>query len=85
MLHDALLVPQQAVSELQGSYEVATVGRNDTVSIRPIGVGDQVDGSWVVRDGLKAGDRVIVEGVQKVSPGMHVNPKPARQAAKSGA
>src|SRR5580692_11720009 len=42
-LHDALLVPQQAVSELQGSYEVATVGQNDTVSIQPISVGDQVD------------------------------------------
>jgi RND family efflux transporter MFP subunit len=84
MLHDALLVPQQAVSELQGSYEVATVGQNDTVSIQPISVGDQVDGSWIVRDGLKAGDRVIVEGVQKVSPGMHVNPKLARRAATSG-
>lgn len=83
-LHNALLVPQQAVSELQGSYEVATVGRKGTVSIQPINVGDQVDGSWVVRDGLTAGDRVIVEGVQKVSPGMHVNPKLARLAAKSG-
>ena len=59
-LHDALLVPQQAVSELQGSYEVATVGQNDTVSIQPVSVGEQVDGSWVVGDGLKAGDRVIV-------------------------
>jgi len=83
-LHDALLVPQQAVSELQGSYEVATVGQNDTVSIQPISVGDQIDGSWVVRAGLTAGDRVIVEGVQKVSPGMHVNPKLARLAARSG-
>ena len=83
-LHDALLVPQQAVSELQGSYEVAIVGQNDTVNIQPISVGDQVGGSWVVRDGLKAGDRAIVEGVQRVSPGMHVNPKPARLAAKSG-
>jgi RND family efflux transporter MFP subunit len=83
-LHDALLVPQQAVSELQGSYEVAIVGQNDTVNIQPISVGDQVGGSWVVRDGLKVGDRLIVEGVQKVSPGMHVNPKPARLAVKSG-
>jgi membrane fusion protein, multidrug efflux system len=83
-LNDAVLVPQQAVSELQGSYEVATVDENDTVNIQPIKVGDQVGGLWVVRDGLKAGDRVIVEGIQKVSPGMHVNPKPARQMAKSG-
>ena len=79
-LHNALLVPQQAVSELQGSYQVAAVGQNNTVTIQPISVGDQIGGAWVVRDGLKAGDRVIVEGVQKVTPGMHVNPK----AAKSG-
>jgi RND family efflux transporter MFP subunit len=81
-LHDALLVPQQAVSELQGSYQVATVDQNDTVNIQPISVGDQLGSSWVVRDGLKSGERVIVEGVQKVSPGMHVNPKPSRQMAK---
>jgi membrane fusion protein (multidrug efflux system) len=83
-LHDALLVPQQAVSELQGSYQVVTVDQNDTVNIQPIRVGDQVGSSWVVRDGLKPGERVIVQGIQKVSPGMHVNPKPARQIAKSG-
>src|SRR6201996_3977155 len=61
-LHDALLVPQQAVSELQGSYEVATVGQNDTVSIQPISVGDQIDGSWVVSAGLTAGETGLDEG-----------------------
>jgi RND family efflux transporter MFP subunit len=78
-LHGALLVPQQAVSELQGSYQVATVDGSDAVSIKPIHVGDQVGSSWVVRDGLNPGDRVIVDGVQKVGPGMHVKPKPAPQ------
>jgi RND family efflux transporter MFP subunit len=71
----ALLVPQQAVSELQGSYQVAAVDGNDAVSIKPIHVGDQVGSSWVVRDGLNSGERVIVDGLQKVGPGMHVKPK----------
>jgi membrane fusion protein (multidrug efflux system) len=83
-LHGALLVPQQAVSELQGSYQVAAVDGNDVVSIKPIHVGDQVGSSWVVRDGLNPGERVIVDGVQKVGPGMHVKPKPARQTSRPG-
>jgi RND family efflux transporter MFP subunit len=78
-LHGALLVPQEAVSELQGSYQVAAVDGNDTVSIKPIHVGDQIGSSWVVRDGLSPGDRVIVDGVQKVGPGMHVKPKSAHE------
>jgi RND family efflux transporter MFP subunit len=82
-LRDALLVPQQAVSELQGGYQVAAVDQNDTVSIKPISVGEQIGSSWVVHDGLKAGERVIVQGIQKVSPGMHVKPKLSRQVAKS--
>jgi RND family efflux transporter MFP subunit len=83
-LHGALLVPQQAVSELQGSYQVAAVDGNDAVSIKPIHVGDQVGSSWVVRDGLNPGERVIVDGVQQVGPGMHVKPKPARQTPVAG-
>ena len=83
-LPGALLVPQQAVSELQGSYEVAAVDGNDAVSIKPIHVGDQVGSLWVVRDGLNAGDRVIVDGIQKVAPGMHVKPKPSSQGARPG-
>jgi RND family efflux transporter MFP subunit len=72
----ALLVPQRAVSELQGGYQVAVVDGQDKVSIRTIQVGDRVGTQWIVSDGLKLGDRVIVEGVQKVRPGMRVNPKP---------
>jgi RND family efflux transporter MFP subunit len=83
-LHGAVLVPQQAVSELQGSYQVAAVDGNDTVSVKPIHVGDQVGSLWVVRDGLNPGERVIVDGVQKVAPGMHVKPKPSSQEARPG-
>src|SRR6202521_659328 len=83
-LPNALLVPQQAVSELQGSYQVAAVDSNDTVSIKPIHVGDQIGSLWVVRDGLNPGDRVIVDGIQKVGPGMHVKPKAARQKPLAG-
>jgi len=76
-LRGALLVPLQAVSELQGSYEVAALDGDDAVSIKTIHVGDQVGAWWVVSDGLNPGERVIVDGIQKVRPGMHVKPKPA--------
>jgi RND family efflux transporter MFP subunit len=72
----ALVVPQRAVSELQGSYQVATVDDQNKVSIRSVQVGDRVGSQWVIADGLKPGERVIAEGVQKVRPGMQVNPKP---------
>ncbi|PYV77339.1 MAG: efflux transporter periplasmic adaptor subunit, partial [Acidobacteria bacterium] len=74
--HDALLVPQRAVSELQGSYQVAVVDYENKVAIRPVTVGAQVDSRWVISDGLNPGALVVVEGTQKVRPGMHVNPKP---------
>jgi membrane fusion protein, multidrug efflux system len=73
---DALLVPQRAVTELQGGYQVAAVGGDNKVSIRTVSVGDRVGNQWVIADGLKPGERVIAEGVQKVRPGMPVNPKP---------
>ena len=72
----ALLIPQRAVSELQGSYQVAVVDRDNKVSIVPVKVGEQVGSTWVVEGGLKPGDRVVAEGVQKVRPGAQVNPKP---------
>jgi RND family efflux transporter MFP subunit len=72
----ALLVPQRAVTELQGGYQVAVVDSDNKVSIRPVKVGDRVGNSWVIAEGLKHGDRVVAEGVQKVHPGMPVNPKP---------
>jgi RND family efflux transporter MFP subunit len=73
---DAVLVPQRAVSELQGGYQVAAVDEKNKVSIRPVKVGDRIGNQWIIAEGLKPGERVIAEGVQKVRPGMQVNPKP---------
>ena len=72
----ALLVPQRAVTELQGSYRVAVVGPDNKVSIRPVHVGERVGSDWIIEDGLKAGEMVVVEGTQKVRPDMAVTPKP---------
>jgi RND family efflux transporter MFP subunit len=80
----ALLVPQRAVSQLQGGYQVAVVDDKNKVSIRAVEVGDRVGTEWIVADGLKRGDRVVVEGVQKVRPGMQVNPKPLAAETKGG-
>ncbi|HKV37374.1 MAG TPA: efflux RND transporter periplasmic adaptor subunit [Pyrinomonadaceae bacterium] len=71
---NALLVPQRAVSELQGSYQVDVVGDDNKVTVRPVKVGEKVDQSWIINDGLKAGERVVVEGTQKVRPGVVVKP-----------
>src|SRR5215475_2267837 len=79
---DALLVPQRAVTQLQGSYQVAVVDGEGKVSIRPIKLGDQSGNQWVVAEGLKAGDRVVVEGVQKVRPGIQVKTRAFSGEAK---
>ncbi len=73
---NALLVPQRAVSELQGGYQVAVVDSDNKVSIRTVQAGDRVGNQWVIAEGLKQGERVVAEGVQKVRPGMQVTPKP---------
>jgi len=70
----ALLVPQRAVIELQGSFQVAVVGSDDKVSIRPVTVGERVGKLWIVTEGLKAGETVIVEGLMKVRDGATVKP-----------
>jgi membrane fusion protein, multidrug efflux system len=72
---DAALVPQRAVTELQGSYQVAVVGSDNKVTIRPVRMGERTGSMWVVEDGLHPGERVIVEGLQKVRSGVVVNPK----------
>jgi membrane fusion protein (multidrug efflux system) len=79
---NALLVPQRAVSELQGGYQVAALDHENKVSIRTVKVGDRVGAQWIIVDGLKPGERVVAEGVQKVRPGMQVNPKPFAAEAK---
>jgi len=71
----ALLVPQQAVQQLQGSSQVAVVGADNKVDIRSVKIGEQVGNMWIITQGLKLGERVVVEGVQKVKAGMAVNPK----------
>jgi membrane fusion protein (multidrug efflux system) len=71
----ALLVPQRAVSELQGRYQVAVVDADNVVRLRTVKVGERSDSMWVVTEGLKPGDRVVSEGLQKVKDGMTVVPK----------
>jgi membrane fusion protein, multidrug efflux system len=78
---DALLVPQKAVSELQGNYQVAVVGSDNKVQIRPVKVGERAGTDWIIEQGLKPGERVVAEGVQKVHGGMAVNPKPLTATA----
>jgi membrane fusion protein (multidrug efflux system) len=73
---DALLVPQRAVTELQGGYLVAVIGKDNKVNIRPIKVGARVENLWIVDEGLKPAERIVAEGVQKVREGMEVQPNP---------
>lgn len=73
--HAALLVPQKAVSELQGSYQLAVVGLGNKVSIRAVTVGDRVGPLWIVESGVKAGELVVVEGLQKLRNGATVKIK----------
>ncbi len=73
---DALLIPQRAVTELQGSYQVALVDGGNKVSIRTVEVGERIGSQWIIDKGLKPGERIVAEGAQKVRPGMLVNPKP---------
>jgi len=80
----AILVPQRAVSELQGIYNVAVVGGDDTVEIRMVTPAQRIGNLWVIDAGLKAGERVVVEGVQKVRPGVKVKPE-AVQIEEGGA
>ena len=75
----ALEVPQRAVTELQGTYQVAVVNSSNKVEIRTVKPGDRVGAMWIVDEGLKPGERVITEGVQKVGPGMPVTPLPDSQ------
>jgi RND family efflux transporter MFP subunit len=80
----ALLIPQRAVTELQGGHQVAVVGSDNKVSIRPVKVGDRVGNQWIVTDGLKAGERVVVEGLLKVREGTPVKAVPAPPDATGG-
>jgi membrane fusion protein (multidrug efflux system) len=76
----ALLVPEKALAELQGGYQLATVDGSNRAHIRTVEVGDRVGGMAVITKGLQPGDRVIVDGFQKVHEGTLVNPLPAPSA-----
>ena len=79
----ALLVPQRAVTELQGSYQVAVVGSDNKVNIRPVKVGERVDTMWILESGVKPGELVIVAGLQKVRDGSTVTVKQTAPAKGS--
>ena len=73
---NALLIPQAAVNEQQGSYVVDVVGADGKIAVRTVHVGERTPTMWVIQDGLKPGERVIVEGQQNLKPGMPVQTKP---------
>ena len=73
---DALMVPQRAVSELQGTYQVAVVGPDNKVSFRPVKVGERSGSMWVITEGVSPAEVIVAEGTIKVRPGMVVKPKP---------
>jgi membrane fusion protein (multidrug efflux system) len=72
---DALLVPQRAVSELQGSFQLRVVGQDNTVGTKTVKVGDRTGSRWIIEEGLQPGMRVVVEGA-RTTDGTVVNPKP---------
>jgi RND family efflux transporter MFP subunit len=75
MKKGAMVLPQEAVTELQGSYQVAVVDQDNKVSIRPVKMGERIGAMWEVTEGLKPGDKVVVEGVQKAREGALVTVK----------
>src|SRR6184192_473336 len=75
MKKGAMVVPQEAVNELQGNYQVAVVDQNKKASIRPVKMGERMGGLWEVTEGLKPGDKVVVQGLQKAREGSIVTAK----------
>jgi membrane fusion protein (multidrug efflux system) len=76
MNNGALLIPQAAVIEVQSIYQVAVVGGDNKVNFRVVKVGNRVGTDWIINDGLKLGEKVIVQGFMKLRDGMQVNSKP---------
>ena len=72
----ALLVPQRAVAELQGGYQLAVVQSGNKIAVRTVQVGQQVGSMWIINQGVKPGERVVAEGTQAVRDGMVVAPEP---------
>jgi len=88
MKKGAMVIPQEAVNELQGNYQVAVVDQDGKASLRPVKMGERIGALWEVTDGLKPGDKVIVQGWQKAREGSPVTVKdwtpPANQVASDG-
>ena len=82
---NAIVVPQAAVNELQGSYQVTIVDAQDKAEVRPVQVGEQVGPGWIISQGLNAGERVVVEGIQKAKNGMVVKPEPYQPTRETNA
>ena len=76
----AIAVPQRAVIETQGLFQLAVVADDGTVELRRVQMGPRVDGEWIVESGLEAGERVAIEGLQRLRTGVKVVPKPASPA-----
>ena len=79
----ALVVPQRAVTELQGSYQIAVINADNKVHIQPVEVGPQIGTNWVITSGLKPGEQVVIEGNGKLADGMPVHPHAAAPEQES--
>ena len=76
MLKDAVVIPQRAVNEVQGMYQLGVIGADGKAEIRPVKVGPRTGSDWVITSGLNPGEKYVVEGFQKIKAGMPVNAKP---------
>jgi len=83
--HGAILLPQRAVMELQGSYQVATVDAQNKVHLKSVQVGEQVGNDWLIEKGLEPDERVVAEGTQRVKEGTVVDPQPYKAPKTSDA
>jgi membrane fusion protein (multidrug efflux system) len=84
-LKDAVVVPQRAVYEVQGSYQLGIIGADGKAEVRPVKVGPRVGSDWVITSGLKPGEKVVVEGLQKIKAGTLVVAKPWTQPPEKNA
>ena len=79
----AIVIPQRAVTELQGTQQVYVIGQGDKAEARPVVMGERLNNRWLVQSGLLAGERIVVEGLQKVRPGVVVAPRTAPKVSSS--
>jgi len=82
---DAVLVPQRAVSELQGRYQVFALLEDDTVEVRAVQPGPRIGSDWLIEQGVKPGDRLVLSGIQRLRAGMKVDPQPVKPAPAAAA